>query len=279
MLALATVLGACASAPIDDEEQRMTRAGLGGRWVPVKAEAPNGVGTYEGLGGEGCSGGLKPGTKQLGDQLKGQFEFKTYGGYACRANTANKSKLSIHAVGRALDIMVTGARGDSIANHLVKNASELGVQLIIWNRTVWQVGSSGAKSKQYSGPNPHTDHVHVEVTRETATSGPGEASPGETTPGTGLNGGEDDLGAGTGAGTEPDFDQGMAECRTAKDCDPSGAIACRQGFCEGGHLDVDEGTAECARATDCDPSGSMACVEGFCELTCTEQLFRMGICE
>jgi peptidoglycan hydrolase-like protein with peptidoglycan-binding domain len=91
------------------------------------------------------------------------------GGYNCRANSANPSETSVHGVGRALDIMIrpVGGRansevGDRIANWLVRNASAIGVQYIIWNRVRWS-GSRSPRVATYGGPNPHIDHIHVEL--------------------------------------------------------------------------------------------------------------------
>jgi hypothetical protein len=37
---------------------------------------------------------------------------------------------------------------------------------------------------------------------------------------------------------------------------------------------------ECSTAADCDPSGTMACRNGFCDIgKCTQLLFGLGICE
>ena len=230
-VSLAGVLSACSSADTIEEGRKGTRSKIDGdRWQPP---ASNATGTYEGLDGEGCSGGLKPGTRMLGEQIKQQFGV-TYGGYSCRANTANTSQLSIHAVGRALDIMTSGASGDEIANHLVENAETLGIQLIIWNRTLWKIGPNGPSSRAYTGPNPHTDHVHAEVTNAVAASGPGEAT---TDPTGGQTcedpydpncqdpwGGEDPWGGDWGGEDE-------MECWTAADCDPSGQIMCDEGYC------------------------------------------------
>lgn len=147
------------------------------RWQPP---ASNLKGSYEGAGpyngGKGCSGGLKKGTRAVGDLVDKKFPSIRYEGYSCRPNTANTSQLSVHGTGRALDIFASSSVGDQVANHLVNNAQALGVQLVIWNRTIWSVKSSGATSRQYTGPNPHTDHVHAEVTSATAKNGPNAAA-------------------------------------------------------------------------------------------------------
>lgn len=83
-----------------------------------------------------------------------------------RMDTPSGPQLSIHAVGRALDVMVPtlgGVEGEQLANWLVANAVQLGLQLVIWNGSVWQGSIARLGSQPYSGSNPHVDHVHVEV--------------------------------------------------------------------------------------------------------------------
>lgn len=238
-IGLAFVAAACATActTVPESEGRGTHSARSsaGHWEAPESDAR---GAYEGLGGEGCSDGLKPGTKALGDAIEEKFG-TSYGGYACRANTANPGQLSIHAVGRALDITVSGAKGTQIANYLVENASALGIQLVIWNRGIWQIGESGGRSKPYGGPHPHTDHVHAEVNRETAENGAGALPDGETPTDPGTEPGVD-----PNEPTPPPFewcpagtpmelcDEQVAECETAVDCDSSGALQCIDGFCE-----------------------------------------------
>jgi hypothetical protein len=124
-----------------------------------------------------CSGSLREGTRVLGEFLSDRYAaIDTVGGYACRRNTADSSRMSVHGTGRALDLMIPkrggapdSARGDIIANWLVVNAQRIGVQLIIWNRTVWR--SNGSNADSYSGPHPHDDHIHVEITNTAARKG------------------------------------------------------------------------------------------------------------
>lgn len=122
-----------------------------------------------------CAGGLKPGAKKLGAFLENKFgQISDVQGYACRANTADGSKMSIHGTGRALDIFIPksggaadNTKGDEVANYLVTHAEELQVQYIIWDRTQWR--ANGTNDRVYTGPVPHTDHLHVEITNEAAT--------------------------------------------------------------------------------------------------------------
>ena len=124
-----------------------------------------------------CSGKLRDGTRTLGEYLEDRYSaIDTVGGYACRRNTADSSRMSVHGTGRALDLMIPkrgggadSARGDIIANWLVTNAQRIGVQLIIWNRTVWR--ANGTNAGPYSGPHPHDDHIHVEINNVAARMG------------------------------------------------------------------------------------------------------------
>ena len=88
----------------------------------------------------------------------------------------------VHEEGRALDVMIrSNAQGTEIANWLATNALELGIQYMIWDRLelssstvgpAWEpYGTSGDRAAMGRRPNPHTDHVHVELTPRTAADG------------------------------------------------------------------------------------------------------------
>lgn len=116
---------------------------------------------YVGRRGAPCETQLTPAASLLRERIRAQFpSVRTIGGIRCSEATNN-----LHAIGRALDVMTPShATGDAIANWLVTNAAQLGVQLVIWNRIVWQ-GSMPRDRRldAYTGTNPHTDHVHVET--------------------------------------------------------------------------------------------------------------------
>jgi hypothetical protein len=72
---------------------------------------------------------------------------------------------------RCLDFMInTGGAGgqeggDWTANYVIKNADRLVVNWMIWDRRIWRRKANDhgpAGWSQYFGPNPHTDHVHLE---------------------------------------------------------------------------------------------------------------------
>jgi hypothetical protein len=108
-------------------------------------------------GGANCGGKLHAGTRELGDFLKANFpgSVSSYGGYSCRQNTANAAKTSVHGTGRALDVFIplSGGQADNDKGDKVAN---------------WGGSRSGDKLKPYTGPHPHHDHLHVELTHDAA---------------------------------------------------------------------------------------------------------------
>lgn len=128
-------------------------------------------------GGKKCTGSLTLGAKQLRDFLFARFPgIEGIGGYNCRQNSANAAEMSVHGTGRALDIMIATvgrgkantAIGDPVANWLVQNAKLIGIQIVLWDRTIWNGSKQGRKDRPYTGPNPHVDHIHVELNRDGA---------------------------------------------------------------------------------------------------------------
>ncbi len=130
--------------------------------------------------GNGCAGGMTPGNEILRQYLYDHFpSISSIGGYSCRQNTANLSQLSVHGTGRALDVMIPEVgsssdadndAGDPVGNWLIENAEVIGIQYIIWDRWTWSPSRTpGAKGRSYGGPNPHTDHLHVELSLASST--------------------------------------------------------------------------------------------------------------
>ena len=120
-------------------------------------------------GGVNCSGGPTAGARAVRDVVIANFpQVATVGIYNCRV-IAGTNSMSLHSVGRALDIMIptTGGdadngSGDPIAAWLLENAGAIGVQSVIWDRTIWSVSRS-PRARAYTGSSPHIDHLHVEL--------------------------------------------------------------------------------------------------------------------
>lgn len=127
-------------------------------------------------GGAHCGGGILPGAAELATYLEATFPaIRSIGGYACRQNTADASRTSVHGTGRALDVMIPldhgdadNGKGDPIAAWLILHAEEVGIQYIIWDRSSWGGYRDAPKLRAYTGPIPHIDHLHVELTVEAA---------------------------------------------------------------------------------------------------------------
>ncbi|MGE0790157.1 MAG: MYXO-CTERM sorting domain-containing protein [Sandaracinaceae bacterium] len=110
-----------------------------------------------------------PGTNELREYLLRRFPgIRNYGTYCCRQNSNNLSYLSVHAIGRAIDLGVPtiggdadNTVGDEVANFLVENAEYIGIQRVIWDHSFW----NGERGFGALGGSPHIDHVHVELSQ------------------------------------------------------------------------------------------------------------------
>ena len=221
-LALTLVCSACGTVAGDDDgddhSYAETTAGQGrhgqaltapGAWAPVDAVVA--VGDEQNVDydsapawdeGVNCSGAATAGARTLRDVLVAGFpQIDSVGIYSCRV-IAGTNSMSIHGVGRALDIMISpiggdadNGAGDPIAAWLMTHAQILGVQGIIFDHTIWTTSrAAGARMRAYTGSNPHIDHLHVELNEQGAfenlpwygnPTGPGPAAVCEALPPTG----------------------------------------------------------------------------------------------
>jgi hypothetical protein len=122
-----------------------------------------------------CTGTFTPGAASLKEVISERWSppVTSIGGYACRGIVGGSST-SVHGLGRALDVMIDSttpeglAKGDEIRNWTINNAATLGVQRVIWNRMTWVANKDGWRP--YTGKNPHTDHLHIEINLEKSTN-------------------------------------------------------------------------------------------------------------
>lgn len=166
---------------IDDiEEGAVSEIAISGRWLAPSSVLAAGDRQTVGYddpgswsGGRNCGGGLLAGSRALGDHLRTRFRgVSRYEGYACRPNTASTGQLSVHGTGRAIDVFIPlsggsadNTYGDAIAHWLIENAQSIGVQYIVWDRSSWSASRPrGQKLRAYTGPHPHNDHLHIELT-------------------------------------------------------------------------------------------------------------------
>jgi len=138
------------------------------------AKGIDGYATYRGQ--SLCESSPKPGTVYL---LNLAMSYYRSGRSAGISRDCAVGGVSEHKEGRAFDWAVNianpaeKAAGDAFVQWLTAvgpdgksgyNARRLGVMYIIWNEHVWNNTSSNAQWRDYTGPVPHTDHVHVSLT-------------------------------------------------------------------------------------------------------------------
>lgn len=105
--------------------------------------------------------GVTPRAAALNRALCAQFPFVTsYGGLRPGDSGA-------HGSGRALDVMISGSRGDTIANWARANAGRYGITEVIWSQRIWTTQRAGegwrGMSDRGSATANHYDHVHITV--------------------------------------------------------------------------------------------------------------------
>ncbi|MGA8850098.1 MAG: SH3 domain-containing protein [Aeromicrobium sp.] len=113
----------------------------------------------------GSERGLQPDTVKVLRAVCAKFpEISSYGGLANRGE---------HATGQALDIMNSTAVGNQVAEFLMANRAELGIEYLIWRQRIWRPSTSGAwrgMSDRGSATANHMDHVHVTTYGNSASS-------------------------------------------------------------------------------------------------------------
>ena len=121
-----------------------------------------------------CSGGPQPGAVALMDWVVDDWRrggVCNLGIYNCRSVRGSKSR-SVHGDGRACDFgfpLVNGRAnpaGWDLIRLLLPHVDRLGIQMLIWDRRIWSARTP--TSTRYTGVNPHVDHIHCEITRESA---------------------------------------------------------------------------------------------------------------
>lgn len=107
-------------------------------------------------------GAVKSHVRAAAEEISARFQISNIGGWRATGSVPG----SDHPKGLALDVM-TVSKGNLVANWVIANSARLSVTYIIWNRRIWKNG----KWSPYSGPSPHTDHVHISFA-----PGPGDGS-------------------------------------------------------------------------------------------------------
>ncbi len=142
-----------------DRKARWVTADYLSRKKEPETGADAGVNTAPCANGAVASGGLQPQAQTVMNAVCNAFpDITTYGGAAGRGE---------HGTGLAIDIMVSGSRGDQVKDFLYANRGQFGLSNIIWAQTIWSAqrdgeGFRGMEDRGSSTAN-HYDHVHVLV--------------------------------------------------------------------------------------------------------------------
>lgn len=123
-------------------------------------------------GATNCTGGPAPGTKNLMAAFLARHAKdggKNLGIYNCRPIRGTTKTTSLHGEGRAGDHGCGTPQPwmQAWADLLISVSAELGIQCVIYNRRIWS-SSYPDGWRAYSGAVPHTDHAHVEQTKDSA---------------------------------------------------------------------------------------------------------------
>ncbi|WP_404384906.1 hypothetical protein LL946_03735 [Knoellia locipacati] len=105
-----------------------------------------------------CEGkGLGGNASKVCSAVRSNFGITDIGGYRAGAGD--------HGAGKAVDVMVTGSRGDAVAQWAIDNMSAYNITYVIWKQRIWLAGSSGWRSMEDRGSVTanHYDHVHISV--------------------------------------------------------------------------------------------------------------------
>ena len=119
-----------------------------------------------------CTGSATPGARALMSWFLGAYSAqggRNLGIYNC-AVIPGSTSTSLHGEGRATDLGVPVGAGwaQVLADRLVALSAELGVQCVIYNRRIWSGSYPHAGWRPYNGTHPHTDHLHVELSWNSA---------------------------------------------------------------------------------------------------------------
>lgn len=127
------------------------------------------------VGAKKCVGVAQPGNKALMAWYLGAYKSQgaaNLGIYVCKDIKGSRTT-SLHGEGRACDLGSDPYHNlpfmDDVADALVANSKELGVQCVIHNRKIWSSAHPDEGWRHYSGE-PHDGHIHAELTPAAAQS-------------------------------------------------------------------------------------------------------------
>ncbi len=154
-------------APAANAAPRAGRSTYGAAIEPLAAYEPQTT----------CSVSAKPGMADLAARILKAYPGTRSMGIVRACGVGGRSE---HKEGRAFDwgVSVHNARDRAAVKNFTTwllatdkhgnryaMARRLGVQYVIWNKRIWGSYAGSAGWRPYSGASPHTDHVHISLTR------------------------------------------------------------------------------------------------------------------
>jgi hypothetical protein len=119
-----------------------------------------------------CTEDARPGARALQKViLERHPKGSNLGIFNCRT-VRGGSTTSKHGEGRAGDVGFAMYRGrgtkvgHALVKELIEHGERLGLEAVIYDRTIWSAKSPGGRP--YTGVHPHYDHVHWEISRHAA---------------------------------------------------------------------------------------------------------------
>ena len=105
----------------------------------------------------GRAKGLGANASKVYSAIRSSFGITNIGGYRAGAGD--------HGSGKAVDVMVTGSRGDAVAQWAINNMGAYDITYVIWKQRIWLAGASGWRAMEDRGgvTANHYDHVHISV--------------------------------------------------------------------------------------------------------------------
>jgi hypothetical protein len=122
-----------------------------------------------------CNPAPKPGTLALSRLILAAYPGTGSSGIARDCSIGGRSE---HKEGRAWDwtLNYNNPRQRAIASDFAKwlfatdaygnrfaQARRLGVMYVIWNHKIWSAAQAGSGWRRYTGPDPHTGHMHISL--------------------------------------------------------------------------------------------------------------------
>ncbi len=146
-----------AATPSTPSRSTTPRASTSARSSASSSSSSSGSGASMAYYDAGRAKGLGDNAAKVYSAIRSNFGITNIGGYRPGGGD--------HGAGKAVDVMVTGSRGDAVAQWAINNMGAYDITYVIWKQRIWLAGSSGWRAMDDRGSVTanHYDHVHISV--------------------------------------------------------------------------------------------------------------------